>query len=334
MKRIVFAFTTFLLVVPCTAQPIPLVTINDAGIQSSGVNGITVFDANESVQTSMSGGSNIRRGSFVFDLSSVPSGTTVSSAALRFVTTNLISNTAATATVEFHGFASDNIIDDDDFDNPVSTSGTLLANPTYATNLNGPDEGSPLTISLAGGSDFFSVRSETFNFATFLVASLENTQDRAAAELIINYELACDLDADQSCGTADVDLLVAALAAGSTDLQFDIDDSGIVDSDDLGEWLRVAGEENLPVRRPYLYGDADLSGTVDGADFVAWNANKFTNTASWTGGDFNADGSVNGGDFILWNAHKFASADAVAVPEPHGWLVWLALFASVCVRQR
>ena len=79
-----------------------------------------------------------------------------------------------------------------------------------------------------------------------------------------------------------------------------------------------AGAANLASGNPYLVGDANLDGNVDGADFVAWNSNKFTAVAAWCSGDLNSDGLVDGSDFIAWNDNKFTSADAamIAVPEP------------------
>ncbi len=41
-----------------------------------------------------------------------------------------------------------------------------------------------------------------------------------------------------------------------------------------------------------LPGDANGDGTVDGIDFVIWNAHKFTFGTNWTTGDFNGDGIV------------------------------------------
>ena len=85
-----------------------------------------------------------------------------------------------------------------------------------------------------------------------------------------------DFDNNGSLEGADIDALVAAIASGSMDLTFDLTGDGMVDGDDLGEWLVVAGAANLPSGNPYLVGDANLDGAVDGQDFIAWNANKFT----------------------------------------------------------
>ena len=93
----------------------------------------------------------------------------------------------------------------------------------------------------------------------------------------------------------------------------------LVNHDDLTAWLATGGAANLPSGNPYLLGDANLDGLVDGSDFGIWNANKFMNVAAWCSGDFNASGAVDGSDFGLWNAHKFTAADSTLVPEP-GWL--------------
>ena len=135
----------------------------------------------------------------------------------------------------------------------------------------------------------------------------------------------CDFDDDTLCDCTDVDALVSEIASNGSDLTFDVNGDGAVDHDDLDEWLVEAGEMNLPSGNPYLKGDANLDGTVDGPDFVAWNDHKFTNTAAWCAGDFNASGNVDGPDFVIWNDNKFTSADGAfgsLVPEPTGW--WAA----------
>lgn len=147
--------------------------------------------------------------------------------------------------------------------------------------------------------------------------------------------LDCDFNNDDACDGVDADLLVAAIAAGTNDLAFDLTGDGSVNLDDRDQWLSDAGEENLGPGRAYLVGDATLNGVVDGQDFVAWNSNKFTTLAAWTGGDFTANGVVDGQDFVEWNGNKFMSSDAVAVPEPSAALVlWLAALCGSLARRR
>ncbi len=142
-----------------------------------------------------------------------------------------------------------------------------------------------------------------------------------------------DRDGDYACD--DVDALVVAIVSAQHDAIYDLTDDGLVDTQDLSVWLAEAGNFENDSFAPYLPGDADLSGGVDGTDFVIWNQNKFSQTPAWCSGDFNADGNIDGGDFVLWNQNKFTSSDN-AVPEPLTlnslWLV--AIFVSVHRRRK
>jgi hypothetical protein len=141
-----------------------------------------------------------------------------------------------------------------------------------------------------------------------------------------------NLDGVYSC--ADVDALVVAIVFGGS-LSFDITGDGIIDQLDLATWLVEAGANNLGAGKIYLPADANLDGVVDGADFVIWNANKFTAMPAFCSGDFNADGSVDGADFVIWNAFKFMSWDGVNhAPEPNGCLVIIALAAWLAASRR
>jgi hypothetical protein len=132
-----------------------------------------------------------------------------------------------------------------------------------------------------------------------------------------------DFDGNGELECPDVDQLVAEIAAGSTNLSFDMNSDGLINTGDLDEWLAVAGAMNLPSGNSYLMGDANLDGAVDGADFLAWNNAKFTEVAAWCSADFDASGNVDGADFLIWNNNKFLSADALAVPEPGSFMLLL-----------
>ena len=138
----------------------------------------------------------------------------------------------------------------------------------------------------------------------------------------------CDFDGDSDCDIDDLNMLLGVgpisggvPAAGNE--MFDLNGDGTIDLTDRNAWLASAGTEN-GFASPYKVGDANLDGTVDGADFVLWNAGKFTSSLLWDSGDFNSDGIVDGADFVAWNANKFTSSDgASAVPEPAGLLIVL-----------
>lgn len=149
--------------------------------------------------------------------------------------------------------------------------------------------------------------------------------------------VSCDFDSNGACDLADVDALVAEIAATSNDLAFDLNSDGVVQTDDLVLWLQQAGILNIGA--PYLAGDANLDGGVDVQDFNAWNANKFSFAAAWSAGDFNASGTVDVSDFGIWNSSKFSSSDpaniANSVPEPHSsFLVGWMLSCVIIVRRQ
>jgi hypothetical protein len=125
-----------------------------------------------------------------------------------------------------------------------------------------------------------------------------------------------DFNNDGFLNCADINALVAVIAAGTNNASFDLNGNGQVNLDDRDAWLAAAGTANLPSQNPYRLGDANLDGVVDGSDFGVWNSNKFTSVAAWCSGDFNADGAVDGSDFGSWNSNKFTASDGSLVPEP------------------
>ena len=219
-------------------------------------------------------------------------------------------------------------------------SGTLVLRSSadgFVTDLlnitNGTTQGTtdiPVDLDLSAFQD---VTDLTFRFYFIGNNSTANERTRIVGPVTIFRMLsACDLDGDGACTITDIDMLVAAVVAGSTDPLYDLDGDDRVTTDDVDEWRAQAGQENLGAT--YLVADANLDGVVDGQDFIAWNNNKFTNQAAWSSGDWNVDGVVDGQDFIAWNNNKFQSADnSSVVPEPQ--LAALAvLLAAVAFRAR
>jgi hypothetical protein len=137
-----------------------------------------------------------------------------------------------------------------------------------------------------------------------------------------------DFNDDGLYDLLDIDALVAEIAAATHNLLFDLTGDTLVNLADRDAWLAEAGAFNLPSGNPYLLGDANLDGVVDGSDFGIWNANKFTAVAAWGQGDFTADGSVDGSDFGVWNANKFTASDESRGMRGAGALVaptWIAI---------
>jgi hypothetical protein len=89
---------------------------------------------------------------------------------------------------------------------------------------------------------------------------------------------------------------------------------------------------------PYLPGDFDGDGDVDGADFVSWQTGFPTQFGATLGmGDADGDGDVDGADFVAWQIgfSNPPSPGVAAVPEPSAWILGLfSLAAALMVRSR
>jgi len=122
-------------------------------------------------------------------------------------------------------------------------------------------------------------------------------------------------------------MVIAGFTEPADPLKYDLDDNGKVNLDDVCEWLEFMGSYSFwnlgdsigPF--PYLPGDANLDGMVDGeepegspptgfgaaaekTDFEIWYGNSFQVTGKWSQADFNADGVTDAEDYIIWNRYK------------------------------
>ncbi|MEM8677898.1 MAG: choice-of-anchor Q domain-containing protein [Planctomycetota bacterium] len=169
---------------------------------------------------------------------------------------------------------------------------------THALVLNSP----AIDAGVGSGGSLFDQRGEPF------VRVFGPRIDIGAFELQ-PPPVTCDFDGNSACDLPDIDALVGAIAKGTNDPLYDLTGDTLVDLADRDAWLVEAGAVNLPSGNPYLLGDANLDGIVDGQDFLVWNLNKFTATAAWSQSDFNADGQTDGQDFVIWNMFKFQESD-------------------------
>ena len=137
-----------------------------------------------------------------------------------------------------------------------------------------------------------------------------SSRDMGAVETDgVSPTLNLDFNNDGLYNCSDMDLLEAAIDGGTYNAAFDVNGDLVLNSNDVFAWLTDAGELRFGTGRPFLPGDANLSGGVDGSDFGIWNANKFTSASNWCQGDFNQNGTVDGSDFGIWNANKFQASD-------------------------
>ena len=92
----------------------------------------------------------------------------------------------------------------------------------------------------------------------------------------------------------------------------------------VGAGVNAQNLDHAYLLTPALAGDANLDGTVNGADLNTVLSNYNETGMSWEQGDFNGDGTVNGADLnaVLSNYNQHINVGA-AVPEPSA-LVLLA----------
>lgn len=118
--------------------------------------------------------------------------------------------------------------------------------------------------------------------------------------------MAGDFDVDGQVTDQDIDLLCGEVHESMGNQSFDLDCDSMVDSNDLDHLIHVILETE--------FGDMDLDGDVDFADFVPFSNNFGQSDLTWSGGDFNCDGQASFPDFVqLSNAFGFVSAMANVV---------------------
>ena len=99
----------------------------------------------------------------------------------------------------------------------------------------------------------------------------------------------------------DIDILFAAIRAGSSDGAFELDGDGEVSNDDADYWI-----VELAKTRP---GDLNLDGKVDFDDFLRLAAKFGKQDAGWSDGDVDGDGDVTFDDFLRLAAEFGFSAE-------------------------
>jgi uncharacterized protein YjbI with pentapeptide repeats len=146
-----------------------------------------------------------------------------------------------------------------------------------------------------------------------------------------------DFNADDMLDHADLKILREGIEsfrrygdASPSREMLDLNADEAINQEDLNVWV-------LDLKNAY-FGDADLDGNVDFADFVTL-ANHFDGPGGWGDGDFDADGKVLFADFVILanNYGKTSAANTMAVPEPGSVslaLLGVALHAGVRNRKR
>ncbi|MCA9100866.1 MAG: PEP-CTERM sorting domain-containing protein [Planctomycetales bacterium] len=88
--------------------------------------------------------------------------------------------------------------------------------------------------------------------------------------------------------------------------------------------------------QPWIDGDADIDGKVDGLDYLTWAGNfGKSEDAIWFDGDFVHDGTVDGLDYLAWASNYGTNTNASVVPEPGTFaLAGIAALLIAALRRR
>ncbi len=148
----------------------------------------------------------------------------------------------------------------------------------------------------------------------------------------------CDFNADATCDQTDLDLLLGVVGSENADFNLDGSDPPLITQSDVAQWSNFANP---------IPGDTDYDGDVDAADLNSlarhWlinnsNLRKSPRLIGWDDGDFDANMNVDAGDlnFLAMNwLHGVDPPAAMAVPEPTVsiLLIWIGLVYLTCHRR-
>ncbi len=145
------------------------------------------------------------------------------------------------------------------------------------------------------------------------------TPEEIAAVFAMGVGASGDFDGNGAYELNDIDMLTNHIIAGTGGGAFDLDDNGLVDTEDHRIWVK-------DVKHTW-YGDANLDGQFNTGDFVqVLGVGKYETqqNASWAEGDWNGDGVFGTGDLVTalgdGGYEVGPRPDVAAVPEPAGAL--------------
>jgi hypothetical protein len=120
-------------------------------------------------------------------------------------------------------------------------------------------------------------------------------------------DLPGDFTGDGVVDAADINVLFGAISSGNMAAEFDLNDSGVVDQEDVKFLVENIIGTSL--------GDANLDGKIDAMDLNQVGINwRRMDGAGWEAGDFTGDGTVDAMDLNLiginWRRGEAAAAPA------------------------
>ncbi|MHC4562211.1 MAG: PEP-CTERM sorting domain-containing protein [Planctomycetota bacterium] len=165
--------------------------------------------------------------------------------------------------------------------------------------------------------------------------------DMAAGDVTVGFAgwSLGNFDQDEDIDADDIDLLADAIAAGSTDSQFDINGDSVVDDQDLIAHVATLVERTDGGVGAYR-GDFNLDGYVDATDLAIFKSNfGSTSGLGFASGNCNTDAFIDATDLAIFKATFGFSGtpddggNPPAVPDP-ATLSLLALGGLALLRKR
>ncbi len=225
----------------------------------------------------------------------------------------------------------------------LRTASLVATNFHYVNIQNADLRGADLSLTKLGGAilDGADFSGADLSSATFEMAPTgsawydKNTIFGAFDPIAAGWRLrrssyAGDFNGDTYINVADIDLLAAAMRAGSTDAKYDLNGDGALDLDDIIFMVETLVDTDLGFGTGTAMGDFNLDGEVGLLD-LARLGEGYNGSGGWLWGDANGDGVVGLTD-LAWLGENYGY-DGSAVPEPMTMSL-LALGGVVLIRRR
>lgn len=123
-----------------------------------------------------------------------------------------------------------------------------------------------------------------------------------------------DFDRSGSITSSDMDFLSERVRSSTVEAIFDLNGDLTVNQQDREIWVMNLANT--------FFGDANLDGTVDFADFLRLSA-SYEQDNGWAGGDFDGSGLTDFDDFLILSENLGLGGDVASVPEPDSTMLFL-----------
>lgn len=193
----------------------------------------------------------------------------------------------------------------------VTMKGTRRDGTTITYEINEPKHFGFLTYELSAFTDIIQLSWDQSAFG-----SVPHQFDNIVITMGTQTQpLKGDFDRDEFLTVDDLNQLTDAIHNGASDIRYDLNENGAVDTFDRIYWIQTLKVTD--------FGDANLDGQFDSTDLIeVFQAGEFADSiagnSTWSEGDFGGDFEFDTDDLVLaFQTGTYENApNAVAVPEP------------------